>query len=178
MQRYEDAVSRNDVLRTARLVLRRPERSDIPAIVAIANDFEVASRVARVPHPYTVADAEFFLDNVVPPDLVWAILSGERHRLVGMIGLHLDRRTRAADLGYYIARPFWGQGFATEAAAAVIAYGIGLGCPGMITADYFIDNFASGRVLRKLGFVEAGVQAQHCLATGTARQCIRMELPA
>lgn len=178
IDRFEEAAARGDVLPTARLVLRPPANDDIAAIIAIAGDFEIARRVARVPHPYTENDARFFLDAIVPPDCVWAIATGDPLALIGMIGLHLDRETGLAELGYYFAQDRWGRGYATEAASAVAAYGIGLLGPGALTAGYFTDNPASGRVLAKIGFVKTGTQMKECLATGAARPLMRMVLPA
>jgi [ribosomal protein S5]-alanine N-acetyltransferase len=176
--RFEEAAARGDILRTARLVLRPPVNDDIAAIVAIASDYEIARRVARVPHPYTEADARFFLDAIVPPDCVWAVTTGDPLTVIGMIGLHLDRKTGKAELGYYFARDRWGRGYATEAASAVAAYGIGLLGPGTLTAGYFTDNPASGRVLAKIGFVETEIEMKECLATGAARPLMQMVLPA
>jgi RimJ/RimL family protein N-acetyltransferase len=176
--RFEEAARRGDILRTARLLLRPPADDDIAAIVAIAGDFEIARRVTRVPHPYTENDARFFLDAVVPPDCVWTVATGDPLAMIGMIGLHLDRETGQAELGYYFAQERWGRGYATEAASAVAAYGIGLLGPGTLTAGYFTDNPASGRVLTKIGFVQTGTHMQECLATGAARPCMRMVLPA
>src|SRR3954470_14496709 len=64
---------------TTRLVMRRPIESDMPPIIEHANDWEVARRLGRLPHPYGIVDARFFLDEVVPNELVWAItLRGEQ----------------------------------------------------------------------------------------------------
>ncbi|WP_156839447.1 GNAT family N-acetyltransferase [Novosphingobium aquimarinum] len=178
VHRFEEAAARGDHLRTARLRLRVPVTDDIAAILAIAGDFEIARRVARVPHPYTEVDARFFLDAIVPPDCVWAVTTGDPLAVIGMIGLHLDRETGKAELGYYFARDCWGRGYATEAASAVAAYGIGLLGPGTLMAGYFTDNPASGRVLAKIGFVETEIEMKECLATGAARPLVRMVLPA
>ena len=67
---YQDALADRPVLHTDRLLLRRPDERDIPAIVDIAGDWEVARRLARMPHPYTISNARFFLDVVVPSELV------------------------------------------------------------------------------------------------------------
>jgi RimJ/RimL family protein N-acetyltransferase len=60
------------------------------------------------------------------------------------------------EIGYWIARPYWGQGYATEAAGGVLEVARLLG-HGRVSAGHFVDNPASGRVLRKLGFVPTGV---------------------
>src|ERR1700733_14717217 len=104
---------------TARLHLRPPVEQDAAAIISIAGDWEIARRLARVPHPYTDADVRFFFDHVVPKEPTWAILWRGTGRLIGMIGLAPDPHGRSAELGYYIARDHWGRGIATEAALAI-----------------------------------------------------------
>jgi ribosomal-protein-alanine N-acetyltransferase len=75
------------VLTTVRLVLRRPEEGDFPSIVKHANDWEVARLLGRVPHPYSLDDARFFLEKVVPNELTWAITSRVDNTFMGVIGL-------------------------------------------------------------------------------------------
>jgi RimJ/RimL family protein N-acetyltransferase len=75
-------------------------------------------------------------------------------------------RAGAVELGYWIARPFWGQGYATEAGRAVMEIARVLGYP-EIYGSHFLDNLASGRVLRKLGFEPTGkVAVRHSCARG------------
>ena len=91
-----------------------------------------------------------------------------------MVGLTLDQSDATLELGYYLARSHWGCGIATEAGAAITAYGLGLAGPGRIVAGYHDDNPASGRVLAKLGFVAVGTGERHCLATGTSHRSIEL----
>ena len=77
-----------------------------------------------------------------------------------MIGLHLNRQDNRAELGYWIGVPFWGRGYATEAATEVVRYGfeeLGLN---KIYAGYFSRNPASGNVLRKIGMRHEGTLRQ------------------
>ena len=113
-------------LDTARLHLRRPVEQDAAAIISIAGDWEVARRLARVPHPYTDADVRFFLDHVVRNEPTWAILWRQTSRLIGMVGLVPAPDGRSAELGYYISRDHWGRGIATEAALAITRVGLSL----------------------------------------------------
>ncbi len=151
---------------TDRLLLRRPNASDAAAIVRIVGDWEVARRLARVPHPYGPADATFFLEQVVPAEWVWAVTLKGSDELVGAVGLTPEEDADTAELGYWLARDHWGQGITTEAARAVLSYGFDmLGFP-YITSGYFEKNPASGRVLEKLGFVQTGRTRRPCLAAG------------
>jgi RimJ/RimL family protein N-acetyltransferase len=163
-------------LATERLSLRRPNDRDVDAIVGVVGNWEVARRLARVPHPYGPADARFFLDHVAPAEWVWAVSLRGSEKLLGAIGLTPEEGADAAELGYWLSPAHWGSGITTEAARAVVAFGFErLGLP-VITSGYFVDNPSSGRVLRKLGFVETGHVMRPCLATGTEVPSIRMEL--
>jgi RimJ/RimL family protein N-acetyltransferase len=162
-------------LDTARLHLRQPVEQDATAIVAIAGDWEVARRLARVPHPYTDTDVRFFLDHVVPNEPTWAILFRETGRLIGIIGLAPAPDARSAELGYYIARDHWGRGVATEAARAIIEVGIESFGFLKVTSGYHADNPASGRVLAKLGFTIVGTSHRPCLAEGRDKSSVDVE---
>lgn len=165
------------VLTTARLRLRPPREADIPDLVAMLDDWEVVSRLGRVPYPYGVADARYFLDVVVRDEWVWAIIEPPGEAILGTVALTPAAAPGSAELGYYVARPEWGRGIATEAAAAVLRHGqAGLGL-GEITSGWFADNPASGRVLAKLGFVETGRGERHCLARRAMLPLVRMRLP-
>jgi RimJ/RimL family protein N-acetyltransferase len=144
--------------RTDRLLLRPGWFEDAPALAAAIGNEAVAGKLARVPLPYGVAEAQAFLarpqDPLQPDFLIFTRTRGAP-RLVGGAGLSRDA-SGDTELGYWIARDYWGLGFATEAGRAVIALAReSLRLP-RIVAGHFIDNPASGRVLRKLGFRAAG----------------------
>jgi len=176
MSNGNEPASSRPILKTARLLLRKPDTGDIGAITAIAGDWDVARRLGRVPHPYGEEDARFFLANVVPNEWVWAITLLETGELVGMAGLTPGPET--AELGYYVARQSWGRGIATEAASPIVAFGFDtLGLP-WLKSGHFVDNPASGRVLRKLGFVEVARATRECRAVGSPLPSIEMRLNA
>jgi len=162
-------------LDTPRLHLRRPVEQDADAIISIAGDWEVARRLARVPHPYTDADARYFLNHVVPNEPTWAIVWRESRRLVGMMGLAPAPDRRSAELGYYIARDQWGRGIATEAGLAITRYAVESFGYVKLTSGYHQDNPASGRVLAKLGFTRAGTSSRPCLAEGKDKSSFEVE---
>ena len=175
---YEKALASRPVLHTARFVLRMPIEQDIPAIVAIAGDWEVASRLARMPHPYSEENARFFLAEIVPAELVWSIIDRASVEMVGVIGLApCEQADDTIELGYYVGRENWGKGIATEASAVVAAYGVGLVGQRQLRSGYFVDNPASGRVLEKLGFVRLHAAERPCLATGGAKPSIEVGYP-
>ncbi len=152
------------ILETERLVLRSPTASDAGAIVAGVGDFEVARNLARVPHPYTQDDAEAFLARVgVTTDLVLGITLKSGAAYIGGCGAHACG-DGAYEIGYWLARPYWGFGYASEAARAVVSYAFRELGATYLTAGWFDDNPNSGRVLQKLGFLPAGVSLRDCLA--------------
>jgi RimJ/RimL family protein N-acetyltransferase len=146
--------------RTPRLLLRPGFPEDAPALAAAIADEAIVKHLAVVPWPYTLRDAEAFLasprDPVLPSLLVFE-RTGGAPELVGYCSLK-RRPSGAVELGYWIARAYWGRGFATEACLALIDIARTLGLP-RLEAGHFIDNPASGRVLEKLGFEALGIIA-------------------
>jgi RimJ/RimL family protein N-acetyltransferase len=146
--------------RTPRLLLRPGFPEDAPALAAAIADKAIVRNLATVPWPYRMRDAEAFLasprDPILPSFLVFERTDGAP-QLVGSCGLG-RRPSGAVEMGYWIARPFWGRGFATEACAALIAIVRTLGLASL-EGSHFMDNPASARVLEKLGFEPLGIIA-------------------
>ena len=168
--------------RTARLLLRPGWADDAQALAAAIGDERVVRNLATAPWPYSLADAQAFLtkprDPVLPSLLMFARTDGAPV-LVGGCGLG-SKPSGLVELGYWIARPFWGLGYATEAATAVIEIARTLRLPRLV-GSYFLDNPASGRVLEKLGFEPTGVIAPRfsCGRGGEARaKILTLELGA
>ena len=161
---------------TERLRLRAPATDDMAAIARLANDWEIARRMARLPHPYGIEDARFFIDEIAPNELAWAITSLGDGALLGIAGLVPDASADEAELGYWLGRAHWGRGFATEAARAIVDYGFGtLGLP-LLTSGCFVDNVGSRGVLAKIGFEEASLDKRPSLAVGGDLPFIAMKL--
>jgi len=143
--------------RTPRLLLRPGWPEDAAALHAAIADEGIVRNLASAPWPYTLDDARTFLARErgarLPSFLIVKRTRGTPH-LVGGCGIG-EREDGRLELGYWIARPYWGLGFATEAAAAVMRTARATGLRG-VTASHFLDNPASGRVIRKLGFRRTG----------------------
>ena len=169
------------LLETERLLLRLPQAGDVAAIVALAGDFDVARNLATMPHPYNEADAESWIERANGEDratgkhFMYAIARKEDGVYMGACGLHL-RDNGLFELGYWLGRPYWGQGYATEAAKKLSAFAFSGLKAARITAGYFHDNPASGRVLEKVGFRPDGSCQRACLARGHAVYCLDMLL--
>ncbi len=144
--------------RTDRLLLRPGWAEDAPALARAIADEQIVRNLATAPWPYALKDAEAFLaaprDPVMPSFLITERTEGAP-RIVGACGLG-RRPSGAVEMGYWIVRPHWGKGFATEAGRALIDIARTLKLS-RLEGSHFVDNPASGRVLEKLGFVPTGL---------------------
>ena len=169
-------------VRTPRLLLRPGFIEDAPALAAAIGDEAIARNLARLPWPYGVDDARTWLSQPADP-LLPSMLMIQRTegtpRIVGGIGIHrIDDAAGAAaglEIGYWVARPFWGLGFATEAGRAMLGLARAHGLP-RLASGHFIDNPKSGAVLRKLGFRPTGrIVPRYSLARGCDVACALFE---
>lgn len=151
------------LLETERLSLRPLATSDAQRIVDFIGDYDVAKMLARVPHPYTHADAQEFLglcaeaDRETPPkNIVRAIDMGGLIGAIGLDGIRQIEGGTIGEIGYWLAKPYWGKGLMTEAARVFVRHAFeDLGVAGL-KSGHLKENFRSGRVLAKLGFRYAG----------------------
>ena len=148
-------------IETPRLVLRSLAESDIPELVPLIGAREVVVTTLRIPYPYEERHArEYLASPAKENELRLLIRLRSDGRLVGGIGLHPDNEHQRAELGYWIGVPFWGNGYATEAARAIVAYGFEQFKFNRIFAAHFAGNDASGKVLRKIGMQYEGRMRQ------------------
>ncbi len=154
-------------IETRRLLLRAPEERDIGVIAEFCGDYDVARMTTAMPHPYRLEDAQSFLYRTMaydPREQAIFLLEHENEGPVGMLGFH-PGEDRFPEMGYWIGKPFWGRGFATEAAEAGLVWASRKWGRRAIGAGHFPDNPASGRVLTKAGFLYTGeVRTQLCVA--------------
>ena len=142
-------------LSTERLVLTAPSAAHVQAIALLANNRAVHQMMARLPFPYTDEDARFFVEQIAPSeaDHCFSVML-EGSAFIGVVGLHFVDDL-APELGYWLGEPYWGNGYATEAATAVVAAAQASGFP-ELRSRALTHNRQSRNVLRKLGFVEIG----------------------
>jgi RimJ/RimL family protein N-acetyltransferase len=154
-------------LETERLILRPHTLADAAGLARLAGAREVAATTLRIPHPYTEQDARDFIGSrhsaseAGEPETSFAITLRSDGQLCGGIGLRVDGAHHHAELGYWLGVPFWGKGYATEAARAVIDYGFDTLALHRIYASHFAHNLASGGVLRKIGMKHEGRMRAH-----------------
>jgi RimJ/RimL family protein N-acetyltransferase len=145
------------IVETERLRLRRPRPTDAARVAMLANDFDIAKMTSTMPHPYDLDDARGFLERVDRSDPQRnAEFAIERDgELIGMLGFHPMDDGRC-ELGYWLGRPYWGRGFATEAVRAAMRWARGDWGRRFVIARHFADNPASGEVLCKSDFLYTG----------------------
>lgn len=161
--------------RSERLLLRPIWPEDWRGVFEGIADEGVVRNLARAPWPYQEEDARAFTArDLAPNEPRFLITQAADAQVVGCIGLDIndEEYVDAVEMGYWIARPHWGQGYATEAGAAVLQIARTLGYREVV-ASHFVDNPASGRVLRKLGFEPTGrVVERHSCGRGESAPVI------
>jgi RimJ/RimL family protein N-acetyltransferase len=161
-------------LSTARLTLRPPTSDDAPRIAALANDFDVVKTTGGMPFPYRLADAEAYLARCQAADPARETVFGvdrEGDGLVGVLGFQPTGEL-APEVGYWLGKPYWGQGIASEALAAAMTWARDAWQQRCVLACHHDDNPASGRVLSRAGFLYTGrVEMKPCRARGEDVLC-------
>jgi RimJ/RimL family protein N-acetyltransferase len=153
-------LARDDVFRleTRRLWLRWPRAADAPDISELAGDSEVARMTATLPHPYRVDDAETFIrdsrEDASRGEALRFVVTDKSfpRTLLGAIGV--EKGDGGPQLGYWLGRPFWGRGYASEAAAAMTDAFFLVTQEDQLGATVLAENAASRSVLENLGFAQ------------------------
>jgi len=130
--------------------------NDLESLVSFANNYEIAKNMNdQFPHPYTVEDGKAFIamaSKTAPYNILAIEIDGAA---AGGIGIHpqagIERKN--AELGYWLAQPYWGKGIITQAIIEMVAYGFKNFDIGRIYARPFASNIASQKALQKAGFV-------------------------
>lgn len=156
-------------LDTERLTLGRLEESDLPRVAGLAGDRDVARNTESIPHPYSEEDARDFLEIVREAasegtGCVFAIRFGESGDLIGAVGVHPEPEHGRAWLGYWIGKPYWNRGYATEATRRAVKWAFEEQATVEIErlyAETFARNGASCRMVEKVGMKEEGHLRRH-----------------
>jgi RimJ/RimL family protein N-acetyltransferase len=156
-------------------VLRSPLLADAARICLLAGDFDVASMTGTIPHPYSEQQAAEWLASVLAGEegVVFAIVRSGA--LIGCTGYRAFGEDHA-ELGYWIGKPYWGMGYATEAVRALILHAFERGGFAYLTVGHFNDNPASARIIAKFGFTPDGREMRECAARGARAACLTYRL--
>jgi ribosomal-protein-alanine N-acetyltransferase len=158
-------------IETERLVLRPFRLEDASDVQRMCGAREIAAATLTIPHPYPDGAAEAWIAGHADAygsgrSLELAIVLRADGALVGAVGLGFEREHRRAELGYWIGVTYWGRGYATEAASALVEHGFAVEGLNRIYAFHFANNPASGRVLQKIGMEHEGTRRGHTLKWG------------
>ncbi len=158
-------------LSSERLILRPFTLEDARKVRELAGHPDIAATTLTVPHPYSLDMAEKWISQHADlwaqgKDFIFAIVLLEENILIGCISLTVNHQHGRGELGYWIGTDYWGQGYATEAAQAIIQFGLfGLGL-NRIFASHLLFNPASGKVMEKAGLRREGILRQHIFKGG------------
>ena len=155
-------------IETERLLLRPFELSDGSRVKELAGDRAIADTTLNIPHPYKDGMAEEWISSHQPKfetgeSVDYAIILKATQKLIGAIGLIINKGFNRAELGYWVAKEHWNQGYCTEAAESMLEYGFYKLDLHKITATHITRNPASGKVMEKIGMKREGIFRQHVI---------------
>jgi [ribosomal protein S5]-alanine N-acetyltransferase len=151
-----------DVIVSSRLSLRRFDPEDGPRVELLAGESDVASMSGNIPYPYPKGGAVQWIESTRPAILrgllaQFAVIESRSGELIGCVSLkRTESQLTEAELAYWIGKPFWGQGYGTEAATAAVEYVRSSWGILSLWAGLLPHNQRSARVLAKLGMAADG----------------------
>jgi len=170
-------------LETRRLYLRQPEAADAHGVQTLIANWNIAKWLSRLPWPYPEGAAAEWIERMYRESAMgrgYAFGVFVKNRpfdgIVGVVGLHLREEDGDWELGYWLGEPYWGHGYMSEAAPAVVAHAFEELGIDVLTAGHFVGNEGSARVLLRAGFEYTGEGRRWCEARGFEVDCPEMEL--
>ena len=153
-------------IETERLILRPFTVDDAQELQRLIGDKDIASTTLNIPHPYEDGMAEEWIGRNQErfdkgEGVNFAIVHREEGFFIGGIGLGINKEHESAELGYWVGKPYWNNGYCTEAAQAVVRYGFEALGLNRIHAAHMRRNPASGKVMQKTGMKHEGCLRQH-----------------
>jgi [ribosomal protein S5]-alanine N-acetyltransferase len=153
-------------LTTERLILRPFVQEDAAEVTRLVSDRRIADTTLNIPHPYEETVAESWIGTHADAaerdeGLTLAVTERATNAMVGAVGLTIARAHRRAELGYWVAVEYWGRGYATEAAHAMLDYAFGSLDLARVVAHCLTRNPGSWRVMEKLGMQREGRLREH-----------------
>lgn len=148
-------------METERIILRPWRESDAESLFKYASDPELGPRAGWLPHK-SVEESREIIRTIFSAEGMWAVELRETHEAIGCVGYlpssssNLAIEENQCEVGYWIARPYWGRGICTEALGLVVDYCLKVKGFSVLWGSYFPENPASGRVMEKCGFTDTG----------------------
>jgi len=158
-------------LSTDRLRLRSLALADAPAVQSLLADYDIAAGALNIPHPYPEGYGEYWIRRVLSAAanstrFPFALVRWEDNLLVGTVNLLTHPHDRRDEMGYWLGKPFWRQGYMTEAVRRVVQFAFEDLQVNRLQAACFSWNVASARVMQKVGMTHEGQMRQHVLKWG------------
>lgn len=153
-------------LTTKRLQLRKLRLEDAERIERFASDYDVAKTTLNIPHPYPEGSAKTFVEKMLEEHekgtiFTFAIEEQTANELIGLVGININAAYNHGELGYWIGKPYWGNGYGTEAARRVLRFGFNELQLHKIFARAFAHNPGSWRIMEKIGLKYEGTLKEH-----------------
>ena len=142
----------NLILKTERLVIKKPEIIDKQSLIYALNNWEVVKWLVKVPFPYTSKDADNWVTRLTKNNYAFNIFL--ENQLIGGIGLDKETKNSTYALGYWLAQDHWGKGYTTEACQKLLTYAAQNLKITKIKSAYLINNNRSAKILKKFSFQE------------------------
>ncbi len=149
-----------------RISLTKIQANDIPKIVDYANNAKIAEMTLNIPHPYSEDDAIFWVNLSNQgfkngSQYTFAIRLNSTKEFIGGMGLIVEKKFDLASIGYWVAEPFWNNGYASEALGSLLKFGFKQVNLNKIYATHLIENPASGKVMIKNNMIKEGTLVDH-----------------
>lgn len=148
-------------MQTDRILLRRWQESDAETLFKYASDPDVGPHAGWPPHK-SVKESLEIIQTVLSADTMWAVVLKETNEIIGCVGYLTSENSNvtidsnSAEVGYWIAKPYWNKGICTEALKLVVDYCFEKKGYNSLWGTHFIDNPPSGKVMEKCGFLPTG----------------------
>jgi len=156
-----DSIHFSKLLQTNRLILRKFKPEDAREIVNILQDKEVASTTLMLPYPCTLEESKKIIASYLDEQkhyktMRWAIILRDNNKFIGGIRLVPNNRFNSAEIGFWLGKEFWRNGYTFEAAEVVIRFGFNELKLNRLEAHAMTENMSSVKLLEKLGFNQEG----------------------
>lgn len=163
------------------LTLRPFSPADAPRVAKLAGHPAIADTTLRIPHPYSMEDANKWLATHAPAfaageGVALAMEPAPNAPLVGCVGISVDKAANEAELGYWVGQPHWSNGYATAAAKALVAWAFSAWRLARIHACHFARNPQSGKVMENIGMSRQPAQGKFVCKAGCEEEVVLYEI--
>lgn len=155
-------------IETNRLLLRLFEETDALEVARLCNNYNIYKDTLYLPYPYSIDDALSWIKNHLDnfnnnKYFEFAITDKATGKLYGAIALSNHQKFKNGELAYWVGEEYWGNGYATEAAKAILEFAFDEKQYHKVFARYFHSNPASGKVIEKIGMKKEGILRDHVI---------------